>query len=96
LARAELLDRPEAEVGYLLLHPVQQQAVALIADLVAELRSISPEAVDDLFEFQRELAAQIVAVQQAQIESAWDPWRLHTLEVRMEHGEAPVAEAVSA
>jgi integrase len=27
-------------------------------------------------------------------ESAWDPWRLRTLEVRMEHGTAPVAEAV--
>jgi hypothetical protein len=30
-----------------------------------------------------------------QVESAWDPWRLRTLEVRMEHGTAPVAEAVS-
>ncbi len=28
--------------------------------------------------------------------SAWDPWGLRTLEVRMEHGTAPVAGAVSA
>ena len=31
------------------------------------------------------------------VEPAWDPWRLHTLEVRMEHGiDTPVTEAVSA
>jgi hypothetical protein len=30
------------------------------------------------------------------IDSAWDPRRLRTLEVRMEHGISPVAEAVSA
>jgi hypothetical protein len=30
------------------------------------------------------------------VESAWDPRRLHTLEVRMEHGTAPFAEAVPA
>jgi hypothetical protein len=29
-------------------------------------------------------------------ESAWVRWRLRTLEVRMEHGTAPVREAVSA
>jgi transposase-like protein len=30
-------------------------------------------------------------------DSAWDPWRLYTLEVRMEHGNyTPVTEAVSA
>jgi hypothetical protein len=28
-------------------------------------------------------------------DSAWDPRRLRTLEVRMEHGISPVAEAVS-
>jgi hypothetical protein len=27
-------------------------------------------------------------------ESAWDPWRLRTLEVRMEHGISPIAEAL--
>lgn len=29
-------------------------------------------------------------------DSAWDPRRLYTLEVRMEHGISPVTEAVSA
>jgi RNA-directed DNA polymerase len=39
----------------------------------------------------------IKAFLKAGIDSAWDPRRLHTLEVRMEHGNyEPVTEAVSA
>jgi LuxR family maltose regulon positive regulatory protein len=43
-----------------------------------------------------EAAAFLAASQVERLDdSAWDPWGLHTLEVRMEHGTAPVAEAVS-
>jgi hypothetical protein len=54
------------------------------------------EQLTERFPAAAELLAEVAPDVLAFTESAWDPRRLHTLEVRMEHGTAPFAEAVPA
>lgn len=69
MARSErLLDRLPEEMEALLGHPVQAEAARLIAELVADLRTL--RAPHDYYEFQRELGGHLYEAQLAQAEAS--------------------------
>lgn len=62
------MDRAPDEIDVLLGHPLQAEAKRLIAELVADLRSLSSPR--DYYEFQKELAGHVYDAQQRQAEAS--------------------------
>ena len=71
-----LLDRTPEEIEVLLGHPVQHETARLIAQLVAELRSL--RSPGDYYEFQRELFSHVYHAQQRQAEASRNAKRIRS------------------